>query len=92
MQIPRISRSFFTSRFDRSRLSFGVAAPAPRLGGMTRPTDEVFGAVAVEAGPRPTGLRLGRGEGRHQDQSEDRGTEDRDRAGHRAKGSVPEGA
>ncbi|MGT2479264.1 hypothetical protein ACU4GR_11050 [Methylobacterium oryzae CBMB20] len=53
MQMPRMSLSFCASRGVRTRRSSGVAAPAPRLGGMTRPTDEVFGAVAVEAGPPP---------------------------------------
>jgi len=53
MQIPRMSLSFFASRGVRSRLPAAVAAPAPRLGGMTRPTDEALGAVIVEAGPPP---------------------------------------
>ncbi len=53
MQMPRMSLSFSASRGVRTRRSSGVSAPAPRLGGMTRPTDEVLGAVAVEAGPPP---------------------------------------
>ena len=53
MQIPRMSLSSCASCGVRTRRSSAVASPAPRLGGMTRPTDEVFGAVAVEAGPPP---------------------------------------
>jgi hypothetical protein len=57
MQIPRMSRSFRTARFVRLRLSFGVAAPAPRRGGVTRPTEDVFDAVAVAAEPSPVPVR-----------------------------------
>jgi hypothetical protein len=57
MQIPRMSRSFRTARFVRLRLSFGVAATAPRRGGITRPTEDVFGTVAVAAGPSPVPVR-----------------------------------
>lgn len=53
MQMPRMIRSFCASFGVSVRRSSGVAAPAPRLGGITRPREEVFGAVAVEAGPPP---------------------------------------